>query len=258
MDTNNWNKETRQAYIGTLLYSLFGIVAAILTPFAFIGRIARSLSTGGIGPAGVMYSISEVIIIFGYLIFFMAIKDLRNMTENEEKRAFNNIYLSIIFDIIGALFGVFHLRIISGILGLLACIFLITAYSSLKGSNSISLMSSSATSGFSLLFAAEILILVSICIGWIPVIKVIGSILKALSWLLVLIGWNKVARPVPSSEGGPSPDIPVSSSMKEVLAETVKEAKTFAREAVVKGKIIADEVEIKSKEAKENIKKRLE
>lgn len=258
MEIVNWNKETRQAYVGTLLYSLFGILVSILSPFVFIGRVSRILSVSGPSTAGVMYSIFEVIVIVGYIVFFLAIKDLKNITEDEEKSAFGKIYLSIIFDIIGAFLGVFHLRIVSGILGILACIFLISAYSSLKESKNISSLSPKAASGFSLLFAAEILILVSICIGWIPFIKVVGSVLKAISWLLVLIGWKKVASPVQISGEESIKEKPVFDIVKEVLAESVDEAKYVATEAIEKSKIIAEELETKTKEAKENIKERLE
>lgn len=252
MDIKAWNKETKQAYVGTLLYSLLGIVASILTPIAVLGSLGSGSSGGG-----VLISIIEILIILGYIIFFLAIKDLKSITEGDEQRAFKRIYLSIVFDIVGALLGIFHLGIISGILGLISCILLISAYSSLKKSSNIAQFSNQAVSGFGLLFTAEILVLVAICIGWIPIIKIIGGILKAIAWLLVLLGWRKVAKPVAIPGEEPQEEKPFLDSFKEVVAESVEEAKDVAKEVAEKTKIVADEVSTKAKEASEGIKERI-
>lgn len=264
MEIQRWNKETRQAYVGTLLYSLLGILAAILTPFVRLGNTAKALAAisgdsygSGSSGAGIALSIIEIAIIFGYIIFFLAIKDLKSLTEGEEQKAFKRVYLSIIFDIIAAIFGIFHLGILCGILGLVSCFLLISAYSTLKSSRKISEFSTAATSGFSLLFTAEILILVAICIGWIPIIKIIGSILKAIAWLLVLLGWRKVAKLVEVPGEGPIVEQPMLDTFKEVISESLVEAKEVAKDAAEKGKIIADEVGNKAKEASESIKERI-
>lgn len=260
MDIRIWNKETRQAYVGTLLYSLLGIVAAILTPFAVLGSVAKSLSSGQSsgGGMGILLAIVEIGIIFGYVIFFLAIKDLKTEAEGEEKSAFKKIYLSIIFDILAAIFGIFHLGIVAGILGLLSCILLISAYSSLKTSRVISELSPSATSGFGLLFTAEILILVAIFLGWIPIIKIIAAILKAIAWILILLGWKKVAKPVAVPGEEPTPEKPAFETFKEVISESIDEAKEVAKEAAEKGKVVAEELSDKAKEAAEEIKEKFE
>lgn len=263
MNIQRWNKETRQAYVGTLLYSLLGIIAAIFSPFMRLGKAAMALSAlsgvnAGLTGVGILISIIEIAIIFGYIIFFLAIKDLKAITEGEEQVAFKRIYLSIIFDIIAAVLAIFHLGIISGILGLVSCILLICAYSSLKNSSSVSNISLAASSGFSLLFTAEILILIAICIGWIPLIKIIGGILKAVAWLLVLLGWRKVAKPIAVAGVGPEPEKPTIEIIKEVLSESLVEAKEVAKDMSEKTKIIADEVGVKVKEASDNIKERID
>lgn len=262
MDIVRWNKETRQAFVGTLLYSFLGIIAAILTPIVSVGTLAKAFSSSGSASTGggaVLLTIVETFIIVGYIIFFLAIRDLKKITEEEERSAFKKIYLSIFFDIIAAFFGVLHLGIIGGIFGFISCLLLIRAYSRLKSSGVISEMSPSALSGFRLLFTAEVLILIAICIGWIPVIKIVGGILKAIAWILVLFGWKKVAKPVtvPGDEASVA-EKPILETMKEVLSESATEAKEVAKEVAEKAKIVKDEVGQKAKEAKEDIKEQFD
>ena len=115
MDLNIWNKETNQAYVGTLLYSLLGILAAILTPFVGLEALA-AFSGDSLGDeisiSGVILSIVETCIVLGYIVFLLAIKNLRNITDGEDQRAFKRLYLSIVFDIIAAVLGIFHLGIL--------------------------------------------------------------------------------------------------------------------------------------------------
>lgn len=254
MDIHRWNKETRQAYVGTLLYSLLGILAAFLTPFVNIGNTAKALAafsgevvSSGPSGVGVILSIVEIAIIFGYIIFFLAIKDLKNITDGDDQKSFNRVYLSIIFDIIAAFFGIFHLGVLCGILGLVSCLLLISAYSTLKSSRNMSELGTATSSGFSLLFTAEVLVLVAICIGWIPVIKIIGSVLKAIAWLFVLLGWRKVARPVEVPGEGPIAEKPILDTFREVISDSIVEAKEVAKE-----------VGERTKEASASIKGRLD
>lgn len=264
MNLENWNKETRQAYVGTLFYSLFGVLAAILTPFVKVGNAVRFMSeysgfssSAGIG-SRMLLSLVEIAIIIGYIVFYLAIKDLRKLSEGEVKKSFDKIYVSILFDILGAFFGMLHLRVLSGVMAIVACVLLLVAYSSLKLSKEIYEMSPAAASGFSLLFTAEILILVAICIGWIPLVKVIGSLLKVIAWILVLLGWKKVATSVEIPGEESMPEKPLFVSVKEVLSDSYVEAKEVAKDVVKASKIVADEVGAKAKEAGANIKERID
>lgn len=265
MDIRSWNKETRQAYVGTLLYSLLGVLAAILTPFVSVGKLAKNIASftgesygGGGSGAGILLTIVEIGIILGYVIFFLAIKDLRKTTDGEVQKAFKRIFQSIIFDIIAAFFGLIHLGVVSGIFGLVSCFLLLSAYSTLKSSKTIAELSTPAAAGFSLLFTAEILILIAILLGWIPIIKIIGAILKVVAWVLVLFGWRKVARPVVIPGEASEAEKPTIDMIKEVFAESFVEAKEVAKEVAEKSKIIADEVGNKAKEASESIKERID
>ncbi len=239
MDIIGWNKETRQAYVGTLIYSLIGVLVSILTPFAAISGFVKTAAKlsgdniGGSGGLGVLLALLEICIIVGYIMFYLAVKDLKNITDGEERNAFNKIKTSIILDIVAAFFAILHLglfgRLVCGILGIVSCIMLLGAYSSLKSSKALSNLSPSAVSGFSLLFTAEVLILVAIFLGWIPIIKIIGSILKSIAWILVLFGWRKVAKPVPVSDEEECDEKLDFNAIKEVFSESFAEAKDIAK-----------------------------
>lgn len=271
MDIRIWNKETRQAYVGTLLYSLLGILAAILAPIAGASALASfaSGSSGG-GFVATLLILVELCIIAGYVIFFLAVKDLKNITEGEDQSAFGNVFLSIIFDILAAVFGMIPgVRWVGGILAIVSCVLLLMAYSSLKKSAAIGQLSPAATAGFGQLFTAEVLVAIAIVIGWIPLVGgFVGAILKVIAWVLVLLGWKKVATPVAVPGEAAAPEKSTLDTVKEVLAESAVEAKDVAKDMAdkaedlaekVSDKVedIADKVEDKAKEVHAELKEKI-
>lgn len=198
MNTIRWNKETRQAYVGTLLYSLLGILASILTPIAAAGSLMSfaSGSSGG-GFLGVLLIIVQLCVIAGYVMFFLAVKGLKEITEGEDQIAFKKVYVSIIFSVLASLFSIFHVPFMPGICSIVACILLILGYNALKKSTTITAFSPNAVKGFKRLFTAEILIIIGVVIGWIPLIgNVFGAIISVIAWIMILLGWKAVATPI--------------------------------------------------------------
>ena len=264
MDIRIWNKETRQAYVGTLLYSLLGILAAILAPIAGASALASfaSGSSGG-GFVATLLILVELCIIAGYVIFFLAVKDLKNITEGEDQRAFGKVFLSIIFDILAAVFGMIPgVRWVGGILAIVSCVLLLMAYSSLKKSAAIGQLSPAATAGFGQLFTAEVLVAIAIVIGWIPLVGgFVGAILKVIAWVLVLLGWKKVATPVAVPGEAAAPEKSTLDTVKEVLAESAVEAKDVAKDVADKAEDLAekvsDKVEDKAKEVHAGLKEKI-
>lgn len=271
MDIRIWNKETRQAYVGTLLYSLLGILAAILALIAGASALASfaSGSSGG-GFVATLLILVELCIIAGYVIFFLAVKDLKNITEGEDQSAFGNVFLSIIFDILAAVFGMIPgVRWVGGILAIVSCVLLLMAYSSLKKSAAIGQLSPAATAGFGQLFTAEVLVAIAIVIGWIPLVGgFVGAILKVIAWVLVLLGWKKVATPVAVPGEAAAPEKSTLDTVKEVLAESAVEAKDVAKDMADKAEDLAekvsdkvedlaDKVEDKAKEVHAELKEKI-
>ena len=261
MDIRIWNKETRQAYVGTLLYSLLGILAAILAPIAGVSALASfaSGSSGG-GFTAILLILVELCIIAGYVIFFLAVKDLKNITEGEDRNAFNKVYLSIIFDILAAVFGMIPgVRWLGGILAIVSCVLLLMAYSSLKNSATIGQLSPVAVAGFKQLFTAEVLVAAGIVIGWIPLVGgVVGGILKAVAWVLVLLGWKKVATPVAVPGEAAAPVKSTLDTVKEVLAESAVEAKVVAKDMAGKAAVMAEDFSDKMEDEVEKLGDKLE
>ncbi|MBQ4388768.1 MAG: hypothetical protein II824_02185 [Bacteroidales bacterium] len=100
MDAIRWNKETRQAYVGTLLYSLLGILASILTPIAAAGSLMSAVggSSGG-GFIGVLLIIVQLCVIAGYVMFFLAVKDLKEITEGGRTRLPSRRFICPLFSV---------------------------------------------------------------------------------------------------------------------------------------------------------------
>ena len=261
MDIRIWNKETRQAYVGTLLYSLLGILAAILAPIAGASALASfaSGSSGG-GFVATLLILVELCIIAGYVIFFLAVKDLKNITEGEDQSAFGKVFLSIIFDILAAVFGMIPgVRWVGGILAIVSCVLLLMAYSSLKNSATIGQLSPMAVAGFKQLFTAEVLVAAGIVIGWIPLVGgVVGGILKAVAWVLVLLGWKKVATPVAVPGEAAAPEKSTLDTVKEVLAESAVEAKDVAKDVADKAEDLAEKVSDKVEDLTDKVEDKVE
>ena len=261
MDIRIWNKETRQAYVGTLLYSLLGILAAILAPIAGASALASfaSGSSGG-GFVATLLILVELCIIAGYVIFFLAVKDLKNITEGEDQSAFGNVFLSIIFDILAAVFGMIPgVRWVGGILAIVSCVLLLMAYSSLKKSPTIAQLSPVATAGFGQLFTAEVLVAIAIVIGWIPLVGgIVGAILKVIAWVLVLLGWKKVATPVAVPGEAAAPEKSTLDTVKEVLAESAVEAKDVAKDVAGKAAVMAEDLSDKVEDKVEELSDKAE
>ena len=261
MDIRIWNKETRQAYVGTLLYSLLGILAAILAPIAGASALASfaSGSSGG-GFVATLLILVELCIIAGYVIFFLAVKDLKNITEGEDQSAFGNVFLSIIFDILAAVFGMIPgVRWVGGILAIVSCVLLLMAYSSLKKSPTIAQLSPVATAGFGQLFTAEVLVAIAIVIGWIPLVGgFVGAILKVIAWVLVLLGWKKVATPVAVPGEAAAPEKSTLDTVKEVLAESAVEAKDVAKDVADKAEDLAEKVSDKVEDLADKVEDKVE
>lgn len=261
MDIRIWNKETRQAYVGTLLYSLLGILAAILAPIAGASALASfaSGSSGG-GFVATLLILVELCIIAGYVIFFLAVKDLKNITEGEDQSAFGNVFLSIIFDILAAVFGMIPgVRWVGGILAIVSCVLLLMAYSSLKKSAAIGQLSPAATAGFGQLFTAEVLVAIAIVIGWIPLVGgFVGAILKVIAWVLVLLGWKKVATPVAVPGEAAAPEKSTLDTVKEVLAESAVEAKDVAKDMADKAEDLAEKVSDKVEDLTDKVEDKVE
>lgn len=259
MDIKKWNHETRQAYVGTLIYSLLGILLAAVI---VLGGTANVLAGGSGFLSTLLVVIVEIGIVAGYVIFFLAVKDLKTITEGEDKKAFEKVYISVLLNVVAVILAMFKLTIISGAFALAACLLLVWGYYTLKKSTAIAEFSPAAISGFGLLFTAEVLVLVGIVLEWIPVVSVIAGILEGIAWVLVILGWKKVATPVAVPGEEPVAEKPLFDTIKGVVVESVAEAKESVkdvkRDATETMKEVAGDVKEKAKEAKKDAAKKVQ
>lgn len=240
MNIASWNKETRQAYVGTLIYSIMGIVASLLG----IAAIFSALSGGGT-LLTILTIVAYLSVIGGYVMFFLAIKDLKEITEGAEQAAFKKIFISIIFSVVAAFLSMiplsFVLRFIVGLCNIAAYILLLISYSALKRSEVIAGFSPEASHGFKTLFTAQLLLVIGVGINWIPVINFLGGILDIIAFILVILGWKKVATPI--AEAGKAAEKQSTMDMvKGAVIDSIDEVKDTAIEVAAKTKETAKEV----------------
>ncbi|MBQ4388769.1 MAG: hypothetical protein II824_02190 [Bacteroidales bacterium] len=104
-------------------------------------------------------------------------------------------------------------------------------YNALKKSAAIAAFSPAAAKGFKRLFTAEILIIIGVVIGWIPLIGgVIGAIISVVAWVMILLGWKAVATPVVVEGMAPEAEKPITQVIAETVSESIEEIKEEIKE----------------------------
>lgn len=232
MNASIWNKRTSQAYAGTVIYALFGILVSIIGSLVALVTVSSAL-TGNMSSFSlsvVILALLQICVLAGYLMFFFGIKGLRDASAGEpDAPSFDKMYIAAILSLCGSFVSIFPIpvlsTIIAGCLKLAAVILLLIAYSNLKRSAALSAFSPAAAAGFGTLFTAELLSLIGSCISWIPLINFIGAIFAIVAFVLTFVGWKKVATPV--VEAGAELQAPKSlvDLVKESVVESVEDTK---------------------------------
>ena len=184
MENNlNWKSTTKQIYTGVMLYSLCGMVAGLVGILAFL--------MGGFW--GTLSIILSIAIIVGYIMYFLGLKNFKNVVKEPDAPVVNKLYTAVLLVIIGYIVAFIPLAggIIAGILNIIAFIMMLIAYNKLKKSPTFPEL---ARKGASMLFTAMILALVGAIFGIIPLVgAIIAGILNIISFIMVLLGWKKIA-----------------------------------------------------------------
>lgn len=183
MENLNWKSTTKQIYTGVMLYSICGMVAGLVGVLAFF--------LGGFW--GVLSIVVTLAIIVGYILYFLGLRNFKNVVKAPDAPVVNKLYTAVILIIIGYVLGFIPVAgsIIAGILNLIAFIMMLVAYNKLKKSETFPEL---ARKGASMLFSAMILALIAVVLGIIPLVgTIIAAILNIISFILVLLGWKKVA-----------------------------------------------------------------
>lgn len=183
MENFTWKTTTKQIFTGVMLYSLCGLFDGFVDVMDFIFD----------GFWGVLSTILSLAIIVGYILYFIGLKNFKYVVKEPDAPVVNKIYKSVILVIIGCVVGFIPLigGFVSGILNIIAFIMMMIAYNKLRKSPTFPEL---ARKGASLLFTAMILSIIGAVFGIIPLVgAIIAAIFNIISFIMVLVGWKRIA-----------------------------------------------------------------
>lgn len=190
-----WKSSTKSIFNGVLLYSICGIVAAALGGIMALTATAglAAGSAGALGAAaglGVLSFIALVLVLVGYIIYFLGVGKFRDAVDEADKPYAQKIYMGIIVIIAGVVISLIPvIGVIGKIANIVAFILMFLAYQGLKESQTFPEL---ARKGANVLYWAMIISVISVVLGWIPVLNVIGGICQIASFIMIFIGWGKI------------------------------------------------------------------
>lgn len=174
-----WNRTTEAIYKNVMLFTIAGIAAS----FFSIIPLLRWLS-----------DVCNVLVVAGFVAFFIRIKDLEALVDEADKDAMKKLITGIMVYILALMLEQTPM-LVSWILGpigvIVSCVFMLLAYNALKKSETFP-----NREGMNTLFIAKIIGIVGGVISIIPLLGFIGGILYIVMFVMVLLGWKKVAEPI--------------------------------------------------------------
>lgn len=193
IDRNAWMTVTKQMYYGVLIYSICGVLANVVGPVNAVSSGISMISGNGGGGGGVFNILISLAIIAGYVMFFLGLKDFRNVVNIQDRDAVQKLFTATIISIVGYVLGLIPVIgwLLKGICVIVSCIMMLIGYSSLRKSQSFPGL---ACDGASKLYTAMILSIIGAVIGFIPLVGgVIGGILDIIAFVMIIIGWKRIA-----------------------------------------------------------------
>lgn len=182
METNkiqNWNRTTEAIYKNVMLYAIAGMAASLFSIIPLMGWLA---------------DVCNILVVAGFIAFYIRIKDLSELVEEADIDGMNKVKNGILIYILALMLR--KVAAIGWILGpiaiIVSCVFLLLGYNALKKSETFP-----GKDGMKLLFIAMIIGIVGGVFAIIPAIgAILGGICFIVEFVLVLLGWKKVAIPV--------------------------------------------------------------
>lgn len=176
--TQDWNRTTEAIYKNVLLYSIAAIAAAVFGMIPLMGWLGK---------------VFNFVVVAGYIAFYLRLKDLALLADPNDAPAVNKLCIGALLYILSLMVAEIPVAgwILSPICCLISFIFMLLGYSALKKSETFP-----GKDGMKLLFLASIIGLVAAVFGLIPLLgSVVAGILYIVVFVLVLLGWKKVAEP---------------------------------------------------------------
>ena len=175
----NWNRTTEAIYKNVMLYSIASIGAALFGIIPLMGWLVDACN---------------ICVVAGFIAFYIRLKDMQELVDPADvdaaKKLCNGVLIYILSLMLKAIPAVGY---ILGPIGLIvAFIFMLLGYSALRKSETFP-----GKEGMKLLFIAMIIGIVG---GVFAIIPLLGAVIAGLCFIaefvLVLLGWKKVAEPV--------------------------------------------------------------
>jgi uncharacterized membrane protein len=208
MRQQDWSKTTSTIFYGVLIFSLAGIVKAILEPIAGVidaaasinrGDIGGLLSGGLLGDGGSGSSLSFIVkwlapiaVIVGYIMYLSGLGSFKKLLGGDDGSAVGKVRTGVILALIGVVVAWIPIigGFVGGILAIIGFILEVIGFSNLKSSTSFP---EDARRGASKLFTALILLIIGWVVGFIPFVgSWFEGILGIIAFILTLLGWAKI------------------------------------------------------------------
>lgn len=195
-----WSKTTKAIFNGVLLYSLSGILYAILHPISKAGRALSFVSgTSGFSGLSTFCNLLLVCILIGYIIYLSGLSGFGKILPSSDSESVKKVFKSVILVIVAEIFGFIPLLgWIGGILRIISFIFMLMGYSALKNSTTFP---KRACSGASKLFTSMILLFIGGILSFIPLAgRFLQMPFDIIAFILTLVGWATIKNTIPSEE----------------------------------------------------------
>lgn len=196
----SWKQTTENLYKAVLIYTVAGIASTVFTFILAISATASviaafssgEISTSGFGLWSILNVVATVAIVYGYWNFIKSLDLFKGMVNPVDAPRIGSIRTATILSLVGVVLACIPIiRIVGGIINLIAWIMLLMAYSNLKDSVTFP---EGARRGASKIFVAMILGVIGWLVGWIPIVgSVIALILSIVAFFLIIMGWKCIS-----------------------------------------------------------------
>lgn len=183
MTNATWKASTSKIFNGVMLFSLSGIIGAI------IGAIA--LVFGSMGGVFIITLLIGLATLGGYILYLMGLGNFKNQLTGGDAAAISKVYMAALLSILAVIVAFIPVigSIAGIIIGIIAYILNVMAYSYLKKSATFPAL---ARKGANKLFIAYILYLIGAICTVTVILAAIGGILNLIAFIMILIGWSNI------------------------------------------------------------------
>ena len=187
-------------YKSVLIYSLAGILGAVLAVIAALATLGSAMEGDLMGAADsaealdMIVMIVNILVLGGYALFFVYAGKFRDLLSGDDANAagsLRNAHLILAIGTLLCLLPIPFVEYIAGIIEIIAWFMLLSAYGKLMNSTSLPEL---AAAGMKKLRKAMLLSVVGAIIALIPFIGIVGGILSLIAFFMTLKGWSMVAK----------------------------------------------------------------